>query len=81
MDATPAPSEPQADDEDAPIVEDVTPAPTEPQADDEDAPGEDGFETLLPGVRYKGACERRGPGGGLQAERDVRVHRRMHENG
>ena len=30
MDATPAPSEPQADDEDAPIVEDVTPAPSEP---------------------------------------------------
>ena len=50
MDATPAPSEPQADDEDAPIVEDVTPAPTEPHADDADAPevAEDGFETLLP---------------------------------
>ena len=63
MDATPAPSEPQADDEDAPIVEDVTPAPTEPQADDADAPevAEDGFETLLPGVRYKELARGEGP--------------------
>lgn len=63
MDATPAPSEPQADDEDAPIVEDVTPAPTEPQADDADAPevAEDGFETLLPGVRYKEIARGEGP--------------------
>ena len=63
MDATPAPSEPQADDEDAPIVEDVTPAPTEPHADDADAPevAEDGFETLLPGVRYKEIARGEGP--------------------
>ena len=61
MDATPAPSEPQADDEDAPIVEDVTPAPTEPHADDADAPEEDGFETLLPGVRYKELERGHGP--------------------
>ena len=59
MDATPAPSEPQADDEDAPIVEDVTPAPTEHA--DADAPEEDGFETLLPGVRYKELERGHGP--------------------
>ena len=63
MDATPAPSEPQADDEDAPIVEDATPAPSEPQADDAGAPevAEDGFETLLPGVRYKEIARGEGP--------------------
>ena len=59
MDATPAPSEPQADDEDAPIVEDVTPAPSEHA--DADALEEDGFETLLPGVRYKELARGEGP--------------------
>ena len=59
MDAAPAPSEPQADDEDAPIVEDVTPAPSEYA--DADAPEEDGFETLLPGVRYKELERGHGP--------------------
>ena len=42
---------------------DATPAPSEPQADDADAPevAEDGFETLLPGVRYKEIARGEGP--------------------
>ena len=42
---------------------DATPAPSAPQADDADAPevAEDGFETLLPGVRYKEIARGEGP--------------------